>query len=319
MKQKTVGGCPKPLWIVATVLAASVGVTACGGGGGGGGGGMPMLPMGVVPTPAPAPAPSPAPAPAPAENRDAVPGSEPSPSLSAPQAGSTAAVGNDSEGIYAAGVRGLAFVGADGSIARSFTVGTLWGSLKLTGLDWSFNPDTEFSFLSVSQATGSGTFAPKKTMNGTYAYGTRDPADFGPLTYTIENALAVSQASVVGTWSNNDSSLGVTVRVDDKGVFTGTTSGAEVGQCTLSGTVALAQPGSAKNMYELKLKAVNAAMASKDDCELTLATAGSYVGPAAIGLVPAGVFESNGYFRSLMFLIRSNTGATLLVGLRKQP
>ena len=90
---------------------------------------------------------------------------------------------------------------------------------------------------------------------------------------------------MVGTWSNNDSSLGVTVQVDDKGVFTGTTSGAEVGQCTLSGTVALAQPGSAKNMYELKLKAVNAATASKDDCELTLATAGSYVGPAAIGLV----------------------------------
>jgi len=169
MKQKTVGGCPKPLWIVATVLAASVGVTACGGGGGGG---MPMLPMGVVPTPTPAPAPSPAPAPAPAENRDAVPGSEPLPLLSAPQAGSTAAEGNDSEGIYGS-LLNFGFVGADGTVAAKLVVGTLWGSIKVTGRDWSFNPDTQYYYMNVSPVTGSGTFVPKKTMSGTYAYGSR--------------------------------------------------------------------------------------------------------------------------------------------------
>ncbi|MDP9911644.1 hypothetical protein J2W27_003768 [Variovorax boronicumulans] len=321
MKQKTVGGCPKPLWMAATVLAASVGVTACGGGGGGGGGGMPMLPIAPVPAPAPAPSPAPAPAPAPAENRAAVPGSEPSPSLSAPQPGSTAAVGNDSEGIYA-GVRGIAFVGTNGSLAGSFLGGTMWGSLKVTGLDWSFNPDTELYVPpNAYPVTGSGTFTPKKSVDGTYAYDNRRPSDVGPLAYTIENALAVSQASMTGMWSNTDSSpsLGVTVQVDGQGVFTGSTSGVQIGQCTLSGTVALAQPGSAKNMYSLTLKAVNAATASTNDCKLTPAATGSYAGPAIIGLVPAGVYDSNGYFRSLMFLIRSNTGATLLVNLRKQP
>jgi hypothetical protein len=277
---------------------------------------MPLLPLPST-APAPAPSPAPAPAPAPAANRDPVAGSEPLPSLSAPQPGSTAAVGNDSEGIYGSLVN-LGFVGADGSVAAKFVVGTLWGSIKVAGLDWSFNPDTQHYFIDASPVTGSGTFVSKKSMSGTYAYGSRAPSNFGPLGYAAENALAVTQGSVVGKWANTDTSFGisVTIEVDDKGAFTGKTVGVQIGTCSISGTVAQAQPGTSKNMYGFALNAVNAATEAKDACKLR--TDLPYKGPAAIGLVPAGTFDSNGFFRSIMFLIRTSDGSTLSAGLRKQ-
>jgi len=226
-------------------------------------------------------------------------------------------VGNDSEGIYGSLVN-LGFVGADGSVAAKFVVGTLWGSIKVSGLDWSFNPDTLHYFINASPVTGSGTFVPKKTMSGTYTYGSREPSSFGPLGYAVENALAVSQESVIGKWANTDTSFGISImiEVDDKGAFTGKTAGLQIGTCNISGTIAQAQPGTAKNMYGLIVNAVNAATADKDACKLD--TTLPYKGPAAIGLVPAGNFESNGYFRSIMFLIRTSGGSTLTAGLRKQ-
>lgn len=318
MKTKTLGGCPRPFWIVSVVLAVGAGATACGGGGGGGGGGMPLLPL--LPSTPPAPAPSPAPAAAPAANRDPVPGSEPLPSLSAPQPGSTAAVGNDSEGIYGS-LLNLGFVGADGGVAAKFVVGTLWGSIKVTGLDWTFNPDTLHYFIDASPVTGSGTFVPKKTMKGTYAYGSHASSDFGPFGYAAENALAVSQESVIGKWANTDTSFGIsiTIEVDDKGVFTGQTAGAQIGTCSISGTITQAQSGTAKNMYGLVLNAAHAATEAKDVCKLNANPNFPYKGFAAIGLAPAGTFDSNGFFRNIMFLIRTSDGATLSAGLRKQP
>ena len=316
--KKSLGGCVQPLWIAASVLAAGVGLSACGGGGGGDGG-MPLLPA-IPSAPAPvanAPSPAPAPAPVPGPNRDPVPGSEPLPSLSAPQPGSTAEAGNDSEGIYLS-LLDLALVGADGSIASRDAIGTLWGSIKVTGLDWSFNPDTEYYFIDASPVTGSGTFSPKKSMSGTYTYGTHGPSTFGPMYYAAENALAVTQDSVVGQWANTDSNfgVGVSIDVDATGAFTGTTAGVQVGNCRISGTLAQAQPGTSKNMYGLRFTAVNASDDSKGACKLV--TSLPYSGPAAILLMPAGTFDSNGYFRSVVFMARTATGATLRAGLRKQ-
>ncbi|MGJ7567062.1 hypothetical protein ACSFBM_24660 [Variovorax sp. GB1R11] len=315
MKNKSLNGCVQPLWIVASVCVA--GLAGCGGGGGGGeGGGMPMLP--VLPAAAPAPAPAPPPAPAPAPNRDPVPGSEPMPSLDAPQPGSTAQTGNDSEGIYLS-LLDVALVGADGSIASKDHIGTMWGSIKVDGLGWSFNPDTNYYFIKASPVTGSGTFAPRKTMSGTYAYGTREPSAFGPLDYIKENALAVTQDSVVGKWANPDRNFGVglSIDVDVSGAFTGTTAGVQVGNCSISGTLAQAQPGTSKNMYGLKFTAVDANADGKDACKLTAVL--PYSGPAAIVLLPAGNFDSNGYFRSIFFMVKTTTGATLSAALRKQP
>ncbi|MET3493847.1 hypothetical protein [Variovorax boronicumulans] len=319
MKTKSLNGCAQPLWIVATVLAAGVAATGCGGGGGGGGGGagFPLPPVAPAAT-APAPAPAPPRAPSPPPNRDPVPGSEPLPSLSAPQAGSTAAEGNDSEGIYIS-LLDLALVGADGTIASKDHIGTLWGSIKVTGLDWSFNPDTAYYFIDASPVTGSGTFTPKKTMKGTYAYGKREASAFGPLNYATENALAVSQDSVIGKWANPDSNFGIglSIEVDATGKFTGKTAGVQVGNCAISGVIAQAEPGTSKNMYGFSLNAVDGGIDGKDGCKLK--TDRSYQGPAAIVLVPAGTFDSNGYFRSIFFLVRTTNGATLSAGLRRQP
>ncbi len=319
MQDKSLSGCAQPLWIAATVLAASAGITGCGGGGGGGGGGgfpLPLVPPAAT-APVPAPAPAAAPAPAPAPNRDPVAGSEPLPSLSAPQAGSTAAVGNDSEGVYVT-LLGLAYVGADGTIARQFNVGSLWGSINVTGLNWTFNPDTTFYFVDASPVTGSGTFSPKASMDGTYAYGSNGSSAFGPLRYAVENALAVSQDSVVGKWANADTSfgIGISIEVDAKGAFTGTTSGVQVGSCSISGTVAQAQPGTSKNMYGVTMKAVNTGTDTKTACQLK--TMLPYTGPAVISLAPAGNFDSNGYLRGISFLVKSGAGATLSANLRKQ-
>jgi hypothetical protein len=319
MKNKSLSGCAKPLWMGASALAAGAVLAGCGGGGSGSGGGFPvtLVPTTTVPAPAPSVAAMPASVPPPAPNRDPVPGSEPMPSLSAPQAGSTAAAGNDSEGIYVS-LLDLTLIGNDGSVASKNHIGTLWGSIKVTGLDWSFNPDTEYYFIDASPVTGSGTFAPKKTMSGNYAYDGRAASKFGPLNYAVENALAVSQDSVVGEWANPDSNFGVvmSIEVDAAGAFSGTTAGVLVGNCGISGTLAQAQPGTSKNMYGFRLKAVDASTDGKGACKLK--TDQAYLGPAAIVLVPAGSFDSNGYLRSIFFLVRTGNGATLTAGLRKQ-
>jgi len=247
-----------------------------------------------------------------------VAGSEAGPSLASPQAGSTAAVGGN-EGIYES-MFGYTYVGVDGSIARKFTVGSLFGSIAVTGLNWVFNAGTEFLFVTASPTTGSGTFTPKTSMDGTYANGGGSPASFGPVSYSTANALAVSQASVAGTWTASDTlGIGISLTVDPSGAFTGTTSGVQIGSCTLSGTVALSEPGTAKNMYGLTLNAVNAAASPSASDACKLETTGSYTGPSAIVFLPAGIYTSNGYFRYLSFLARTSTGATLTNALRLQP
>lgn len=302
---------------IAAAMLAFGALQGCGGGGGGGGGGMPLLPLPPVSTSTVPTEPPPAPAPAPAPNRDPLPGSEPLPSLDSPQAGSTAAVGNDSEGIYVS-LLDLTLIGADGSFASKDNIGTMWGSLRITGLDWSFNPDTQYYFIDASPVTGSGSFTPKKSMKGSYAYGGRPSSTLGPRNYAVENALAVSQDSVAGKWTNADSGVGISIsiEVDALGKFTGKTSGVQIGNCSISGTLAHAQPETYKNMYGFRLDAVDAATDRKNACKLQ--TTQPYAGPAAIVLVPAGSFESNGYFRSIFFLVRSG-GATLTAGLRKLP
>lgn len=279
---------------------------------------MPLLPM--LPATPPAPAPSPAPAPAPAANRDPVAGSEPLPSLSAPQPGSIAAAGNGSEGLYEA-MFGYTYVGADGKIASKFVVGTLAGSIQVTGINWLFGPDTNYYLAGQSPVTGSGTFSPKESMNGTYAHGGGSSSAFGPSTYNVANALAVGQDSVIGKWANTDTSFGIAIaiEVDATGAYTGTMSGAQVGACKISGTLTMAEPATAKNAYGFRMTAVNAATTAGDACKFDRPQ--GFEGPAAITFVPAGNFASNGYFRSIAFLVhsRAGEGSSIAASLRKQP
>jgi hypothetical protein len=113
--------------------------------------------------------------------------------------------------------------------------------------------------------------------------------------YAAENALAVSQDSVVGKWANTDTQLRRSAcrsRSTPRARSPARRWACRVGVCSISGTVTQAQPGTSKNMYGFKLNAVDAATDGKDACKLD---ALPYKGPAAIVLVPAGNFDSNGY------------------------
>lgn len=323
MKHAAAGGLAPPFSKALGVALLSAGLGACGGGGGDG---APPSAMGFssapAPAPRPAPAPSSAPAPAPAPAGPRVdpyapaPGSEPLPLLSAPQPGSTADAGNGSEGLYEE-MFGYTFVSARGELARTLLVGTLWGSVSVTGANWSFNPDTQFYYLKASPVTGSGTFSARASMDGTYSTDGGSPKAWGPLRYSSANALAVTQDSVTGTWSNigEKESIGLSITVDETGYFSGRTAGSEIGVCALTGAIGLSQPNSAKNFYALSLNATNAAATNEKACQLDPV---AYSGPAAIIFGAAGRFVGNGYFRNLGLVVRTANRATLSASLRKQ-
>jgi hypothetical protein len=227
-------------------------------------------------------------------------------------------VGNDSEGVYESGL-GYTFVGASGEIAHDLGTGTLFGSITVSGLNWVFNPDTQFhdeDTDALSPATGAGALSPKSSMNGSYATSDGPLSTFGPVTYSTANALAVSQGSVAGTWSGGNLDAGVSIAVDSTGTFTGTTSGALIGTCSLAGTIVQSQPGTAKNMYRVVMNVLDTAMTDDDAC--TLGNNLAYTGPAAIVLTPAGPLDSSNGFRNISLLIRTDSGSTLSVNLLKQ-
>lgn len=324
MKHAAAGGLAPPFSKALGVALLSAGLGACGGGGGGDGAppsatGFTSAPA-PAPRPAPAPPPAPTPAPPPAGPRvdpyAPVAGSEPQLLLSAPQPGSTADAGNGSEGLYEE-MFGYTFVSSSGELARTMLGGTLWGSASVTGANWSFNPDTQYFFLKASPVTGSGTFSTRISMDGSYSTDGGSPTAWGPLRYSSANALAVTQDSVTGTWSNigEKESIGLSITVDATGYFSGRTAGYEIGVCALTGAVGLYQPNSAKNFYALSLNATNAAAAGEKACQLDPAP---YSGPAAIIFSPAGRFVANGYFRNLGLVVRTARAATLSASLRKQ-
>jgi hypothetical protein len=196
--------------------------------------------------------------------------------------------------------------------------GWIRGSITVTGANWIFDAGTENvgSDFGVMPVTGSGTFSPKATMDGTYAEGGGLTKAWGPLTYSAANALAVKQESVTGKWSLEANNLAVTLNVDGAGAFEGTSSGTEFGTCKLTGKVIHAQPDTSKNSYSVQLDAADAATGTEVPCQLD--TTSTYFGPAAIALTPAGIYVGNGYFRILTFHAAS-AQKIMLLKLNKQP
>lgn len=326
----------RPLLLALAATALCSGLAACGGGGGDGGGGVgsdgsgpgstgsvpvaagapePAAPAPAnpteeaVPTPAAPPGPSPK---APDSSSDPyapVAGSEPAPRLSAPQPGSTAAAGNDSEGIYES-LFGYTFIDPAGKFARRDLLDWTWGSINVTGLNWTFNPDTQTlgGLFGVQTVTGAGTFVAKKSMDGQSSRGGGVSQQWGPLKYSAANALAVDQGSLAGQWSLKDSSNNsVAIEVDPAGAFVGATSGATFGECKVSGKITHTAPQTAKNAYAIEFNASNPVDGSAT-CALDVTTA--YGGPAAIVLYPAGTYVGNGYFRALAFHAKSQIKIT---------
>lgn len=272
-----------------------------------------------MPAPAPAPAPAPEPDPTPPPPRQPVPGAEVAPTLAAPQEGSTAITGNDSQGIYE-NARSYTFVTSAGRLMFKDTFRWVFGSVKVDGLNWSFVDPTMSldSFGKLEAVKGSGSFDAKKEMKGEYTAGSSTLAStWGPLKYSAANALAVSQQDMAGKWSvDSGDGLGMSIDIDASGTVTGTTAGREIGVCSLSGTLLQTEPLSLRNMFNLRVKAANAATGTEKACALDEVE--SYDGLAGVIFVPASVFESDGHFRTLAFHAGTPTGAFLTNFLRKR-
>ncbi|MBO9513325.1 MAG: hypothetical protein J7549_04345 [Variovorax sp.] len=285
------------------LTAALAVLQGCGGGGGGGGyaGPLPPTTSNISPTPTTPTTPTPSP-----EDLAQLPGTELLPSLSSPQSGSIADAGSGSnkwEGIYE-DAYGVTFITAGGGLMRraqhGWSVGTITVDDTTTPLSpkWTFNHDLSVYVPDGTEPegfmNGSGNFL-GKTMVGTYQKdGDLAPSVWGPLDYSVSNALAITSESLLGTvWTYKDGGMSITFGAN--GDFTGTTSGAD-GVCSLSGTATQLDPSSKKNMFALNMTAQDAAGAGETPCNLD--TQSSYIGLSGFVLLPAGKYPQNGYFRT---------------------
>jgi len=307
-----------PSMITAVALAACTLLSACGGGDDSGTGTLPSQGQIPSPAPSPAPAPTPSPSPTPSPTPSPIPTptrtGEPLPSLSAPQAGSTAAVGYGSEGIWAESM-GTTFIDSAGRFVRAELVGMVDGAFQFAGANWSLSPDSLYEFMVATPVTGSGTITPGSKLDGSYLVaGQSTPHDIHAI-YDPANALAVDQTSIQGKWKQD----GFEMSVDDEGSVTGTyTNGTKV--CALEGTAVLAEPGSAKNLYRVSLTASLPAQAASTGCDMTLGIA--HRGYAAIRFVPSDgsilVTANTLYRRTLALAATTGTGGYLKAQMTKQ-
>jgi hypothetical protein len=312
-----------PLTVLA-VAATAVMLTACGGGGGGSGGGTTSssttknVPSTISTSKTPSTPETPT-TPAPVDPKfAAAPGSEPLPSLDAPQSGSTAAVSTGYEGIYVTktGTPGqIALVGPDYRVTSRKGDFWFWAGLKVEGTGWTFTPESVGTDdgETLKDLTGSGTFFAKRSMFGSYKFDDGGSGVWGDLSYTYENALAVDQASMAGTWGSLDAD-GMKLTVDAAGAVSGSTAGG-FGVCSLTGTVLQRESGTKKNMYSIQLTAANAATGDQKPCAMS---AMPFKGAAVIGFSAAGKYDSNGYYRSLVGLLNTEGYARFGVSLVRQ-
>jgi hypothetical protein len=217
------------------------------------------------------------------------------PSLSTPQAGSTAATGTGAEGVC------VAFVDPQNNLSVLTAAGTFvddefFGVVSTSGTSWTLSSGFDFDMgVFVHPTTsGSGTYVPKQSFTGSYvtSAGTTNVA----WTYDPVNALSVTQQSVTGTWSETSSSM--TIASD--GSLTGTLSG-----CSVSGTMLLATAGTNQNLYELTVSA-----AASTSCQMPAGLV--YTGSAAIVFLP--ITGSNGYARTIVYSVKAPGNTNIAYG-----
>ncbi|WP_250453168.1 hypothetical protein [Caballeronia sp. ATUFL_M2_KS44] len=163
----------------------------------------------------------------------------------------------------------------------------LYGVISSTPQTWTLTSGWAFSQFAFAYPTtsGSGTYSAQKTFAGSYvSNGTTTNLSWN---YDAANALAVTQESVAGTWSQSSTSM--TIASD--GSFTGTLS-----RCNVSGTMLLAAPGTNHNMYTVTMSA-----APGTSCSMPAGM--TFTGNAAILFVP--INGSNGYQRTILYNVKN--------------
>ncbi|WP_341272022.1 hypothetical protein [Paraburkholderia ginsengiterrae] len=289
---------------LALSLLASLVLAACGGGGGGdSSSAAPASSSASTPSAASTPAAStPAAASAPAAASSPALSGEPLPSLTSPQAGSAATSGNGIEGLWTSTFgadKTSAFIDPQGNISALNSVGTfvlseMFGVVATTAPNWTLTSGLQYNGgVYYTTTSGSGTFAAKQTFTGSYVYNGNTVSL--AWNYDAANALAVTQSSVAGTWTQTGSSL----TIANDGTLSGTMS-----NCPVSGTLLLTTPSSSKNLFTLTVTGTSASCA--------LAAGTTYTGNAAIAFLP--ITGSTLYSRSIIYLIKSANNATVAYG-----
>ncbi|GGP20869.1 hypothetical protein [Silvimonas iriomotensis] len=257
-----------------SAVALSLALAACGGGGGDS-----TSTSAPVATPTPTPAPTPAPTPV--------------PTIQNPQAGSTAAVGNGIEGYWtnSASVadpknasKNLVLIAPDGEMFgfSSATDTYNQGTLTFSGSTWAASGER-----AIGQTDG--TFNDTGTFVAQSSFTDPTSADLTFDTYSIANALAVTQADATGTWG----SLTNGVTVDASGNFSGSTT--EAGRCNVSGSLLQFQPSTKKNLFKVTFTATQSL-----NCTLPLGQ--QFSGLATIDLINTGSSAKPVYVRALQVL-----------------
>jgi hypothetical protein len=279
-------------------VMASLVLTACGGGGGGSG-------SSTVPTAGSASTPAAASAPAAASTPAATPTvtGEQLPSLSSPQPGSTAATSNGVMGIWSTTSnvgKTTAFIDAQNNLSflnvlGSTTFTAFFGVVTPASSAWTLTSGGQFGlgFFYTPATSGSGTFTANQSFSGNYVEN-GNTVNIA-WTYDPANALAVSQSTVAGTWSENNASLTIT----SSGAVTGTIS-----NCSVTGTMPLANAGSSQNLYTLTL--TTGADASCTTQNTTLS------GNAAIVFLP--IQNSSLYQRTILYTLHTPTNSAVAYG-----
>ncbi|WP_232439715.1 hypothetical protein [Burkholderia ubonensis] len=219
------------------------------------------------------------------------------PSLTTPQPGSTAATATTPTGIWTAsgtlGYTTIALVDPRNNLTTMNTLGSFvmsddFTNLTVNGTTWSLNSGINFNArtgFTTRIDSGSGAYSAKQTLSGTMSQG--GTASNFTWTYNAENALSVTQDSVVGTWATTNASF----TIGTGGTVSGTLSG-----CNMSGTLMLATPGSNQNMYDMTLTA-----SASTGCRVPAGVPLS--GSAAIMFVP--IRGTNGFQRSILYVLRA--------------
>jgi hypothetical protein len=183
-------------------------------------------------------------------------------------------------------------------------LGVLGGAFQFSGSTWTLGPALYENGM-AKLATGSGTITLNQRFDGNFILPPNSDANALSGTYDPSNALAVDQTAIAGNWKQD----GFAMQIDDAGNVTGTlTSGTRI--CDLQGTATLASPGSAKNLYAVRIVAEASTQPGSTGCALS--TGIPHIGFAAIRLMPANgdiiVNSGTRYVRTLVMAATTGTG-----------
>lgn len=215
----------------------------------------------------------------------------PVPQLRNAPLGTTAAASSGLEGIWESqDLMALALFAPDGRfMAVELPVDYWAGEWTASGSTWTPSNAEHLHHPDFEPFTAGGAFLPF-TSAGPPAVDS----------YLSVNALAVSQAggsgsvAVAGTWGKPDAPLSLTV--DAAGAFTGTTTGAGYGACTLTGTITVIEPP--KNMLSVAMT-----VSGGEACLLW--QSGPLTGLGFIDLATIATTSGQGHAYRLRLLIRS--------------